>query len=412
MESLFRMVQGAAGRRAQDTVDRALATIKEHLGMEVAYLSEFMDEDTMAFRAVDAPGLAGLVNVGDSWPLDNAYCKLVATGVLPELISDTASVPLCQTIPITKDLPIRSHVSVPVFRDDGSVYGMFCCLSHSPKPGLNARDLSVMKVFADLSGEQLRSSLVQRKEHEDLTQRIRHVLDTGEFEVKYQPIVDLDTGLTTGFEALSRFRGVPYRPPNQWFEEAECVGLGVDLEVMAVKEALKGLEKLPDDTYLSVNVGPATVSSGRLEDVLGDVPMDRIVLEITEHDAVVDDDALMDEILTWRYRGAAIAVDDAGAGYSGLQRIVRLSPDMLKLDISLTRGVDNDPVRRSLAAAMVHFATETNSMIVAEGVEDRAEMRTLLNLGVHRGQGWLFGAAESLDSAVERILRERDSKVA
>lgn len=97
------------------------------------------------------------------------------------------------------------------------------------------------------------------------------------------------------------------------------------------------------------------------------------------------------EIDRLRDLGAGIAVDDAGAGYSGLQQIIRLRPDVIKLDISLTHGVDKDLARWALASAIVQFAQDTNARVVADGIETEAEMRTLKNIGVELGQGHHLG---------------------
>jgi len=113
-----------------------------------------------------------------------------------------------------------------------------------------------------------------------------------------------------------------------------------------------------------------------------------VVVEITEHAAIEDIDALLMEIDRLRDLGARIAIDDAGAGYSGLQQIIRLRPDVIKLDVSLTKDVDKDLARRSLASAMVQFAHDTKARVVAEGIETEAEMRTLRSLGVEWGQGY------------------------
>lgn len=116
-----------------------------------------------------------------------------------------------------------------------------------------------------------------------------------------------------------------------------------------------------------------------------------MVVEITEHAAIENLDVLLMEIDRLRDLGVRIAVDDAGAGYSGLQQIIRLRPDVIKLDMSLTQDVDKDLARRSLASAMVQFAHDTNAHVVAEGIETEAEMRTLRSLGVEMGQGYHLG---------------------
>jgi EAL domain-containing protein (putative c-di-GMP-specific phosphodiesterase class I) len=112
------------------------------------------------------------------------------------------------------------------------------------------------------------------------------------------------------------------------------------------------------------------------------------VVEITEHELIEDYAHLLDALTPLRTAGIRLAVDDAGSGYASLRHILSLQPDIIKLDIALTRGVDTDPVRRALASALVGFARDTGSVIVAEGIETSAELAALQRLGVPLGQGF------------------------
>src|SRR5207245_1819272 len=165
-----------------------------------------------------------------------------------------------------------------------------------------------------------------------------------------------------------------HQSPDVIFDEALAVGLGVELELAALETGLSALGHLPTGCYLSLNVSPTTVLSPRLADVLNGADSARIVLELTEHAEVADYDVLTRALETLRRGGVRLAVDDAGAGFASLRHIVRLSPDFIKLDVSLTRGIDIDPVRQSLAAALVSFAHDTGPVVVAEGIETEGEL--------------------------------------
>ncbi|WP_324754408.1 EAL domain-containing protein [Roseovarius sp. Pro17] len=381
-----------------DTIHSALEFVRSHLGMEVAYLSEFIGDD-LVFRAVSAPGFEDTAYVGATMPLDDVYCRHILAGRLPELIPDTANEPLCRDIPLTSAIPIKSHVSVPIRRRDGSAYGMFCCLSRTAKPDLTQRDLAVMRAFAGLSAEQVNGRIAERVTYDTTATAIKAILQSRDFDVVYQPIMDAAARRPKGFEALCRFRAQPYRPPNLWFDDAATVGLQADLEICVIEQALIALNQLPPSIYVSVNASPATVASGRLGDVFKHWPAERIVLEVTEHSMVDCYDSLLSELDTLRFRGVRLAIDDAGAGYSGLQHIVRLHPDIIKLDISLTNRIDEDIVRRSLGAALVRFAVEINAAIVAEGIETEGELTTLHDLGVPLAQGYFLGKPADLATA-------------
>lgn len=382
-----------------ETITAALDFVRTHLDMEVAYLSEFVGDD-LVFRAVSAPGFEDMVQVGGAIPLEQVYCRHILAGRLPELIPNTGDEPLCQDIALTHAVPIKAHVSVPIRRGDGSAYGMFCCLSRTEKPDLTPRDLEVMRAFANLSGDQVNARITVQVEQDRIGAEIDAVMRDDAFDMVYQPIMDAAARRPKGFEALCRFHGAPYRPPNLWFDDALKVDRQADLEICVMQKALGALHVLPDAVYLSVNASPATVATGRLADVFAPYPPERIVLEVTEHSQVDDYDRLLRALDVLRFRGVRLAIDDAGAGYSGLQHIVRLKPDIIKLDISLTSQIDEDIVRRSLGAALVRFAVEIDAAIVAEGIETEAELCTLHDLGVPLAQGYYLGKPADLDSAL------------
>ena len=121
-----------------------------------------------------------------------------------------------------------------------------------------------------------------------------------------------------------------------------------------------------------------------------------MVLEVTEHAPVEDYDQLNRTLRTLRARGIRLAIDDAGAGFASFRHIVRLAPDFIKLDMTLTRDIDADPARRALATAMVSFALEIGATMIAEGIETEQEFRTLRSLGIGLGQGYFLGVPGSL----------------
>jgi EAL domain-containing protein (putative c-di-GMP-specific phosphodiesterase class I) len=219
-------------------------------------------------------------------------------------------------------------------------------------------------------------------------QRIEQVLGSDALSMVFQPIVDLASGEVVGAEALARFACEPRRAPDEWFAEAAEVGLGVELELAAVRGGLAGLDHMPEGTYLSVNVSPTTATDPTLTSVVARSPGSRVVLELTEHTRVEDYDVLLEALDGLRCQGVRVAVDDTGAGYAGLAHILGLSPDIIKLDIKLTRGLDADPVRRALAAALVTFGGEIGAEITAEGIETGGELEALRTLGVTCGQGY------------------------
>jgi EAL domain-containing protein (putative c-di-GMP-specific phosphodiesterase class I) len=228
---------------------------------------------------------------------------------------------------------------------------------------------------------------------EEKIRRVRGMVDRAEFHTVFQPIIDLRNSQVVGLEALARF---PDRSPDVWFEDAAAAGLNEDLELATLGVALRTAGQLPEGVYLSVNLSPATMTSPRFREVLDGFPLDRLVVEVTEHAPVDDYDALDAAVVPLRAAGCRLAVDDVGAGFSSLRHILRLAPDVIKLDISLTRHIDSDPPRRALATALISFASAINAAIVAEGIETQDEVDALRGLGVSYGQGYHLSRPQPL----------------
>ncbi len=230
-------------------------------------------------------------------------------------------------------------------------------------------------------------------------ERIRAALEPGAIVPVFQPIVDLVSTRVVGYEALSRFQLEPRRGPDAWLAEAAEVGLQEELEYAAIRLATDRFDDLPAGAYLSLNLSPSSCLSQRLEHALLGLPAERVVIEVTENAPVPDYQALRAGLQPLKAIGGRLAIDDAGAGFAGLRHIVRLAPDIIKLDVALTRDVDTDRARRAMAAALVSFAGEMGIVIVAEGIETQAEFDTLRSLGVRYGQGYLMGRPDELPVA-------------
>lgn len=250
--------------------------------------------------------------------------------------------------------------------------------------------------------------------------RINDLINGPGPDMVFQPIHRLDDGARVGFEALARFpesispeeMEVMHGPgwknnsytgmgPDIWFSQANLLGLGVDLEVSALCNALGSVDKLPDDHYIAVNIGPEALTSGALSRAVRDVDMSRVVVELTEHMAITDYPAIRKAVQSLQKEHSAmvctkipgIAADDVGAGSASLMHLLELG-DLLtfcKLDISLTRGIDEDLGRQALAAGLVSMSSVYQYKIVAEGIEREEQLDILRIIGVYSGQGWLLG---------------------
>jgi len=225
-----------------------------------------------------------------------------------------------------------------------------------------------------------------------LAARVRPLLVGDQMTMVFQPIVALSDGVAVGFEALARIQAAPRRPPDVWFAEAAEVGLGLELEMVAVQAGLSALDQVPSSAYLTLNVSAAAACSMKVSEALAAVDPSRVVLEITEHVAVADYEAIAAVLAPLRARGVRLAVDDAGSGVAGFDHILKLAPEIIKLDIGLTHDIDTSPTR----AALVSFGAATGALMVAEGMETDAELDTMRRLGVGYGQGYLLGRPSPL----------------
>lgn len=397
------LLGAAEGRKdaPEEAIPVLLAAIRKHLGMDVAFVAEFVDGRRI-FRHVDA-AVDGAPRPGDSDSLEGSYCKLVAEGRIPELIADASRV--APESAFVMGRPVGSQLCVPIVAADGRTYGTFCCFSREPEPSLGERDLAMTGVFAGLVLQTIERTRAAERSQAEIRKRITHVLKLDKVHPVYQPIHALNERIVAGFECLSRFDAEPQQGPEFWFAEAASVGLGAELELGVIRRGLPALEQLPKTTPVSFNVSPQLVLDGRLESELPAHLAGRVVLEITEHETFKEHERLVTALEPLRRRGVRVAMDDAGAGYSTFRHIVRLIPDIIKLDVRLTRDIDHDPARRALASALVRYAREAHAEIIAEGVETQAELDTLLGLGITKAQGYYFGRPMSLSAALELIAR-------
>ncbi|MFL5906726.1 MAG: EAL domain-containing protein [Solirubrobacterales bacterium] len=218
---------------------------------------------------------------------------------------------------------------------------------------------------------------------------IQRILDQRAIEPLYQPVISLTTGRLIAYEALARFPDAPGRPPSAWFAQANACGLGPELEAAAIRAALEPIGR-PPGTHLAVNISPSALSSDPVKAAL---PRDLsdLVIELTEHEVYVGDSLLANSLADLRERGARIAIDDAGAGYSGLKQVMWVRPDIVKLDLELTKSIHSDPVRMALVESLVRFARRVGATVCAEGVESLEDLEVLANLDVPCGQGFAIG---------------------
>jgi EAL domain-containing protein (putative c-di-GMP-specific phosphodiesterase class I) len=246
-------------------------------------------------------------------------------------------------------------------------------------------------VIGELSGH-LERAHVQEESRRLRVERIMQVIENREITMVFQPIFDLRAGTVAGVEALARFSGDPSRTPDLWFAEAWDLGLGVELEIVAISIALEAAKLCPAGLFVAINASPGTALTTRFSELVGAREgAGKLVIELTEHAAVDDYDALTRSLAPIRGRGVRVAVDDAGAGYASLRHVLHLKPDFIKLDVSLIAGIDVDPSKLALAKRITSFASDIGTRVVAEGIETAPQLDCVMELGVDYAQGYHLG---------------------
>jgi PAS domain S-box-containing protein len=267
--------------------------------------------------------------------------------------------------------------------------------------------LPAVAEFAATASALLSRDLERGRRAEVIAGRIARVLADGAFRPVFQPAFALATGRPIGYEALTRFDDGT--PPDRMISEAHSVGMGTDLEVACVAAGLEAAATLPPGAWLSLNVSPDIIlHSRRFARLLRGVSR-RIVIEVTEHHEIEDYGAIR-RAVNRLGPGVSLAVDDAGSGFASLRHVVELRPQFLKLDLSLVRGVDRDATRQAMIAGLRHFASRVGCEVIAEGIEQPAELDMLRELGVPLGQGYLLG--RPAPSPAPRAARRRGSATA
>ena len=375
--------------RAQQTPETTAAVIAEALnrlpGVDVAGVYECTEDGLLALAIVGLPGFP--MQTGEAVPEKHAR-------YLRERSEDGAWAErwIRPSEPNAWDerlgtLGIKSRAFAPI-RADGEIIGLIALATTDEDHGRHVvEDLPAVGEFASAAEALLAPALVARRDRAAARRRIGATIASASFRPVFQPIVDLASGTTVGFEALTRFDDGS-RPDLMFAAALEC-GMGTRLEQVTLEAAIRESRHLASGAWLSLNVSPALLAQrGTLVPLLAD-RSDPVVLEVTEHEAIKAYAPLREAMLRLG-PGVRLAVDDVGAGVANFNHLVELRPSFAKIDAGLVRGVDADPSRRAVIVGLVHFAADAGCQVIAEGIETEAERATVTELGVTLGQGYLL----------------------
>ena len=247
------------------------------------------------------------------------------------------------------------------------------------------------------------ASLNRRCRKRERAKNLQRVLLREEIKSVYEPIVELDTLKTIGFEGLSRGpKDTILENPVSLFAVAEECDLAFEVDRLCRRLAIGRSPDLEDGQRLFLNVRISSLLDRELDasriGELGWSPRS-MVLEISEREVIANYPIFRLAVDDLAKLGFGIALDDVGAGYNSLKAAFELQPDFLKLDMSLVRGIDDDPHKWELVDGLRRFAGAMNTRIIAEGIETEAEFSVLQDLGIDAGQGFLFSRLDELRQA-------------
>ncbi|ACS80488.1 GGDEF domain-containing protein [Maridesulfovibrio salexigens] len=232
----------------------------------------------------------------------------------------------------------------------------------------------------------------------ELSNEFNSILHDSNIRCHYQPIVNLADKSIHGWEALARGpHDSPFRSPLTLFDMAEKLGKLFHLEKQCREAAIKAFGNHGPQHKLFLNIHPRTIvdpnfttgETKRLLDKWGLKP-GNIVFEITERHSVKDFKTFRKTLDHYRNQGYLVAIDDAGTGYSGLTSIAEIKPDYIKMDKSFVDDIEINQVNRALIDTFTDFSEKIGGKLIVEGIETQEQALTLIDMGVHLGQGYFF----------------------
>ena len=248
------------------------------------------------------------------------------------------------------------------------------------------------------------------------------IINQQKIETLLQPIISLRDGSVYGLEALSRGpKDSPFHSPITLFEYADKYDSTWALESICRSKAVEKAQFLELSSKLFINVSPKIMEAPEFlevftEEYLNSMSLNcnHIIFEITEREAAKNISNFTKIINSFQNQKFMIAIDDAGAGYSGLNLISDLKPDFIKLDMKLIRDIHLDVTKQSLVKSMSEFCSLTNTLLIAEGIEKKEELIKLIELGVHYGQGYFIqkplSCIHSIEQHVQDVIKEANRK--
>lgn len=385
--------------------------IKDFLDMNKSLILVFIDiKEFHKVEELHGPRVAGRVLKRMNELLNNKASEMIPNDeeilVVDKLLGDEfivlyssnglLSYEELQNISVSWRIAFRESLNKSIYGETGSTVDIHVGSSAMYPQG---EETIESKLYIALREAQKNARGRMDPKNARLLDEFKKIIDNDEFSIHYQPIVSLATGLVLGWEALTRGPGNShFMSPNVIFNYAAEVDLLYPVERLCRHKAIKNLGRIKQEQKIFININPLTICDsnfvkGETLNFIKQAGLNQrnIVFEITEQADLRNLPHFKRTLEHYRSQGYMVAIDDAGAGFSSLQAIAQVRPDFIKMDISLVRGIESDPVKKALLETFVTFAEKIGSFIIAEGIETENELKTLINMGVHYGQGYYLG---------------------
>jgi len=375
------------------TIESALRLMRNHLDLDVAFVSH-LREGKRVFQHVNRnenKPRTQLVQKGGSDPEEDSYCYYVTQGTVPEFLKDPAKHPVTGQMEATHAFPVGTHFSVPILLSNGETHGTLCGFSLEVQEHAKEENLKLVRMLVEMVKDAVEDEENRRKDQIEKRQKLLNLQAGKDFQTVFQPIVNLQKCKVKSFEGLTRFDN---KRPDLVFEEAWNLQAGFELEMKAAEAFLTHPSARLLNTGVSINAAPETVCNPSFLELINQHKEKAITVELTEHVKVENYKKLLYSLKELKSLGVTLAIDDVGAGFSGLNHILKLSPDIIKLDGPVIRNIDRDREKQAMTSALVSFAQKTDTLIVAEQIETAKEAAMLIDMGVEYGQGYYLGKPE------------------
>ena len=304
---------------------------------------------------------------------------------------------------ISERCPPTKIIALSAHEDADTIIGMIAAGAHGYVPKGDPTDKILRTIHRVAGGRRpplaskpdLRLVPPAGPHRDERAANVARAIIDGAVTVELTPIVDIGTGLIAGLDATPRLATLPHRSYDAWCADAQTVGLLLDLELAAFREARSVLRMVPEGIFLEIEVSPFTASEARFRRSIQSTASSRIVLGFSplvgSGGIKINDVDFAATLEALRTRGVRVAATDAGTGLSGLNHLRSLKPDYVRLDTTLTRAVDSSFSKHSVVAAVVACARQVGARVIADGVDSDGQLAELRNLGVHLATGPRIG---------------------